>query len=120
MSPSLPARVADGLAALLFLASAAVQLNDPDPVGWTLMYGSAALAATLAAAGRCPRWLPWAVGAVALAWLAAWIPQLQRVDPHDVFGPAGMYPPGVEEAREAGGLVLILAWMGGLGWRLRR
>ena len=40
------------LLALVFLAFAALNLNDPDPVIWVLAYGSVAILYAMAALGR--------------------------------------------------------------------
>lgn len=108
------------LMALALLSSAAVQLNDPDPIRWVLLYGVAALACVLHLFGRCPRSLPLAVLAVSVLWALSLVPSLQPVPLSEVFGEAGMYGPGVEEARELGGLLLVMLGMGPLSGRRSR
>lgn len=108
-------RVAHAVAAALFTASAVVQLNDPDPVLWVLFYGVAATVSAVAAHGRwSPLFAPAALlslGLPSAVWLLAALPP----------------QPGLartELAREAGGLLLVSAWMAVVllrhaGWPLR-
>jgi hypothetical protein len=43
--------------AVMFLVFASLQLNDPDPITWILIYGSMAALCVLAAFDRYVRWL---------------------------------------------------------------
>ena len=45
------------LLSALFLASAAVQLNDPDPIFWVALYGGVAIVCAFAAFNRYHVWL---------------------------------------------------------------
>ncbi|MEX2527264.1 MAG: transmembrane 220 family protein [Gemmatimonadota bacterium] len=110
------------LGAGVFILSAAVQWNDPDPAGWIILYLFAALASGLEAARRGTWHLPAAVTMVALGWAVLLLPMV-RLDalPHLLEG-WGMYSPGVEEAREFGGLLMVAGWSGVLtraAWRRR-
>jgi hypothetical protein len=97
--------------AALFAVAAGLQLNDPDPVGWTAIYAAAALACGLAAAGRGAWPLAAAVGAVAAVWAATLAPAAARLgDVARAMGP----DTGAEEARELVGLVLVAATMAAL------
>ncbi len=108
-------RMAHGVAALVFGASAAVQANDPDPLRWMALYGLAAAAAAVGAHGR---WRPLfgpallvVLGLPAAAWLCVQVP-----------GSTGIHR--TELLREIGGLVLVSVWMLVLlrqhtGWPLR-
>lgn len=91
------------LGALCFVAFAAVQLNDPDPVRWTVIYLLAAGNHGLASAGRGVRLFAVAVGAVALAW-GVWITATL---------PAGEWDLGFDSEllREIGGVVVTAAGM---------
>lgn len=95
--PPVGLRVAYGGMTVVFLASAAVQLNDPDPLRWIAAYGLAAALCGAAVARRRVRALAGALGLVALAAcvgvLRAWA--------------AGGGPLTDELGREAGGLLLI-------------
>jgi hypothetical protein len=107
-------RVAQVLMAIAFVLSVAVQVNDPDPIQWMLVYGAAAIA-TIWAAIRpeaIPRWLPALVGVAALAWAAILAPQVMgKVQVRELFASWEMKSPRVEVARETGGLLIVAAWM---------
>ena len=105
---------------LLFLMSVAVQVNDPDPARWMIVYGAAALACGLSLANRLPRWLPVLIAAAALVWGLTILPHvLGRVPFLDMFAAWEMKDIGIEESREAYGLLLVAAWMLVLVWRRR-
>ena len=105
-------RALHGLFALLFLFGAAVQFNDPDPLGWAAIYLAAAINSGLAALGRAPWIGATAVLVVALAWAATLAPAVVgKVPFSSMFGDWEMAITGVEESREMYGLVIIAAWM---------
>jgi transmembrane protein TMEM220 len=106
-------RVLGALGAAVFGVFAALQYNDPDAVVWIAIYGAACGVCVGAAAGR--RLWPYAllVPGVALAWSLALLPAImaQPLDWSAVFGPGGMMmAPGVEETREALGLLIAASW----------
>jgi hypothetical protein len=108
-------RAAAVIFGLLFLLGAAVQYNDPDPLGWALMYLAASGTSFAAAWGRLPRAVPMVVAVVALAWAALLAPGvLGRGGFAAMFGAWEMANTGVEEAREFWGLVIIAGWMAAL------
>ena len=75
----------------MFLFSVAVQFNDPDPVRWVAIYGFAAIAC-IGELTRNERWsLPAGIG--------------------DLFAEFEMKNEMIEEAREAGGLLIVALWM---------
>jgi hypothetical protein len=96
---------------LTFVLGAAVQLNDPDPWRWIVIY--------LAAAGVCfsfdrvqRAWILAAVvGAGSLAWSLTLTNVIDRVSFLELF--EEMEPQGgpIEMGRELGGLWIIAAWM---------
>ena len=47
-------KVADVLFLLMFAFSVVVQVNDPDPLAWMVIYGAAALACLLSLLGKLP------------------------------------------------------------------
>jgi hypothetical protein len=91
------------LGVLCFVAFAAVQLNDPDPVRWVAIYLAAAASHGLASAGRGSRPFAASVGLVALGW-GAWITATL---------PAGEWDLGFDSEllREIGGVVVTAAGM---------
>lgn len=101
--------IGHSLGAALFLLSAAVQLNDPDPLRWILIYTTAALLAALAPL-RHP-WLRRASGALALGatlW-GAWIlsGDLPAADAQILTRDPAMKSPGTEQWREGLGLTFV-------------
>lgn len=94
-------RVANAGMTALLLYAVVVQLNDPDPVRWMAMYGSASVcAAVVAIRGRIPWQLTAAVATIALLWSAWW-----------ATGVIGQQPLFEEEGRETMGLAIAGGWM---------
>lgn len=115
-------RVAAGTMALLFLFSAAVQYNDPDPARWMAIYLAAAVASGLEVAGRL-RWpLAALVAAVAAVWAATLAPGVVgQVDFAHAFRSMGMSgDPREEEAREMTGLLIAAGWCAALAMVSRK
>jgi hypothetical protein len=105
-------RVATALMGIVFLLAAAVQYNDPDPLLWVLVYGAAAVACGLAVFGRPQRLLSAMTGGAALVWALMLMPRVfGQVRPSELFRETGMATLGIEEAREAIGLILVAGWM---------
>jgi len=110
----------NGLVSLLFLASAALQWNDPDPLAWIAIYLVAALACWL------PRFHPrgWtvtaAVAAISSAW-AIWLsPILTKMRLGDLMDKMKAENPRIELSREFLGLAIIAIWMALVAWQGRR
>jgi hypothetical protein len=93
----------------LFLLSAGVQVNDPDPAFWIALYGLAALLAGLCAAGRLQFWPNLAALALFLALFIAWSPTLFGAR-SAAFTSFEMRAGDDEEPREAIGLLLCVGW----------
>jgi hypothetical protein len=111
-------RVADALFLLMFTFSVVVQVNDPDPLPWILMYGAAAVACLLALTGRLPWWFAVLTALVALGWALTLAPRVIGNIPFlSMFEEFEMKDVGVEESREMYGLLMIAAWMAVLGHR---
>ena len=109
-------RTANLLMSILFLFSAAVQVNDPDPLAWIAIYAAAAtVCAWLAVAappGRWARALPLAVSIVAVAWAGVIAARSSgHVPPLRLFESWEMTDTRVEEDREMYGLLIVGAWM---------
>ena len=98
--------------AALFAISAGLQYNDPDPLGWALMYLCAAVLAVGAFRGDTrARYLGLALAAVCVVWmatlgsgLAAFI---ERGDPSLLMATMQAGDPVIEEAREFLGLAIV-------------
>jgi hypothetical protein len=99
--------------ALVFAVFAALQFNDPDAPVWIAFYSAAAIVCLLATVDR--RLWPYAlvVPVVGVVWGLSLLPTImaQPVLWPAVFGPGGMaMAPGVEETREALGLLIAASW----------
>ena len=102
--------------AVVFLASALVQLNDPDPLTWMSVYFVAS-GLSVAGAARLPlatalRWVSGSLAAVSTFWGAWLIITAATLHPDwvQVLSTVQMMSPGVEETREGLGLLLVAAW----------
>ncbi len=95
-----------------FVFGVVVQYNDPDPARWMAIYGAAAVACGLYAAGRRQWMVPAVVLVVALIWAATLASDaLGKVRFGELFEAFEMKDERVEIGREFGGLVIIAAWM---------
>ena len=93
-----PLRVVHGVSAVVFVLFALLQLNDPDPLPWLLVYGMTAVTAGVGAAGITVPSSRWGLVAVALVWgffLATTIEQFSLQD---------------EVVREVAGLAVVGLW----------
>jgi len=106
-------RVLNLLMALVFALSALVQLNDPDPVQWFLIYAAGALICAMSAARASHGWqAPALIGLTGLVW-GVWI----MVHMHTGFAWGQIAQkmkaetPAIEESRETLGLFLLATWM---------
>ena len=95
---------------LVFLLFASVQYNDPDPIGWILIYSVIGLLCISSAFGFYRRWIAYAVLVLAGIWMLTLLPSLWqwlRYEPADALlygmSPDKMY---IEESREFIGLLL--------------
>ncbi len=106
---------------ILLVLSIAVQYNDPDGWEWMLIY-LVAVVPTVAAIART--WTGFSVIA-AIGYYAGFFYQVPRESLASVsalFTDLQMHEAGVEEAREAFGLLICAVWMTVLGivwWRNR-
>ena len=114
---------ANAVMTLMFAASVIVQYNDPDPLWWMVIYGSAALLAGLEMIRKAPAALALVVGLSALGWALSIAPRvIGNVRFGDMFGAFEMKSTGIEESREMYGLLLIALWMAAVtvaAWRRR-
>lgn len=103
-------RVANGVFALLFMFSVAVQYNDPDPARWVVIYGLGALAC-VAWERRVASRARLVVPAVATAWAVAWSQTIHLgVPAWTALTDWKMHAAGSEELRETCGLGLVAGW----------
>jgi hypothetical protein len=110
--------------AALFVFSAGLQYNDPDPWWWVALYGGAAVA-TVAALHLRGGWAAaGVVGLIAAAWAGAlWYSVSGHVEATDFWRKMSEKGGKVEEMREAGGLSIAAAWLAvsaRAGWRRSR
>ena len=103
--------VANGIMLLMFLFSAAVQVNDPDPLVWMAMYGVAALVCGLEMRRRAPAVAVAALAAIALVWAGSLYFRANEVPISSLFAEWEMRDVRVEEAREMYGLTIVGIWM---------
>ena len=96
---------------LIYLASAALQYNDPDPLPWVLLYGAAGLACLLPLGRGIGRHAAAFVAAIALGWAVVLAPGIEGVAPADLTSSMQAKDGKVEIAREVGGLALIFVGM---------
>ncbi|HEU5146672.1 MAG TPA: transmembrane 220 family protein [Chryseosolibacter sp.] len=120
-------KVLNLLLAALFLLFAFVQINDPDPALWILIYGLMAVACVLAAFGR---YYPKIISVILIIYLAysffyipgvvEWLGSENKSMLFDDI--AKMQYPYIEESREFLGLFIcvIVLVMHLLTWRSRR
>ena len=116
-------RVISAPAALFFAWAASMQLNDPDPERWFLLYASASVAAGLVMLGKATPRLALALALVALAWAAAIAPELwPRWTWQDLGAQMSPERPEIEYGREFLGLLIVAAYslvVARLFWRAR-
>jgi len=106
-------RIASGIFTALFLVSASLQLNDPDPARWIAGYLAAAGLSLAACFGRIPV-LPNAVAALVFgAWFATLAGTLPNA-PSAAFTSFHMQAASHEEPREAVGLLIAAGWTAAL------
>ena len=114
-------RTVSAVMGVLFLVAALSLYNDPDPIAWMGIYGAAAVTAFAGALDRLPRWLPVAVGIVAVVWAGRLLPQMAgHVPLAELVREFEATTPLIQEGRAALGLILIAAWMGALAFHAAR
>lgn len=97
--------------AALFFVSSAIQVNDPDPWRWVVLYGGAGAACLLAGLHLPARSGAALVGLVSLAWAVAMLPGLSEFRFGDLFRSMKAESPSIEAGREILGLLIVAAWM---------
>jgi len=101
------------ISAAIFLLMAVVQLNDPDPIYWTVVYAAVAWIAGSFALGRKQRALLFGVAGMIVAGLLisapGFIDYLQSGHYSAITGEMSESRPYVESAREFLGLLISAA-----------
>ncbi|HEU5075415.1 MAG TPA: transmembrane 220 family protein [Polyangiaceae bacterium] len=112
----------NALFALAFALAALLQYNDPDPYLWMPTYLAAVGCCVAFARGKLHPAVAYVLAGIACVWSLTLMPSVVRHPPAlaEVFGDVKMYAPGVEEARETGGLWLIAGWLFTLARASRR
>jgi Transmembrane family 220, helix len=110
-------RVINFVLAIMFLAFSFVQINDPDPVVWILIYGSMAVVCIMAAFEFYVRRLMLVQAIVYIGYaatmfssIATWLTSPDKAMLFDDI--AKMQYPYIEESREFLGLMICLAVLG--------
>jgi uncharacterized membrane-anchored protein len=102
--------------AVLFSLSVGLQINDPDPVRWMLIYGVSAIVIAMLPAKRALASVVIALGLVAAAWSAYLANQvLGVIGVSDLWMKMSEKGGAVEVGREAGGLAIIALGLLGCG-----
>jgi hypothetical protein len=106
-------KVLNAIFLIVYLLCAVVQYNDPDALPWALIYLSAGAMCVLEAGNRQANWLPPTLLAISLVWIGFLLPGIiGQVSLEKIFASISMKTKAVEEAREIGGLLLIVFWAG--------
>lgn len=115
-------KICNAVFAIAFLLATLVQYNDPDPYVWIPTYLTALGCCIAFALGKLHPTVATVIAGAACVWSLTLVPTIVSHPPAlaDVFGDVKMYAPGVEEAREAGGLWLIAGWLFTLARAARR
>lgn len=101
--------------AMLFTIFAAVQYNDPDPLLWTLIYGSVAIIAAVKLYMKHVNFKPFIttiivlLGVYALVLIPGFIEFIQKPNKEELFGSMIYNKPWIEETREFLGLLMAIA-----------
>lgn len=100
--------------AVIFAVSALLQYNDPDPLGWALIYLAAAGLAVAAFRGSRVWPLAFLLVVACLAWMATLLPGMaafvERGDYSLLAATMKASDPMIEEAREFLGLGILLVY----------
>ncbi len=119
--PSRPFAVVNIVVSVLFLVSAVLQWNDPDPWAWVVLYAFSGIGCLLA--GRRPAaWsLPAAACGAALIWAAVLAPgALPSLELRHLAESMQAETPAIEMSRELLGLLIVALWTGIVAWTSRR
>lgn len=95
----------------LFVLFAVVQLNDPDPYLWVIIYGAVAVISGFAVVGKYNKTIILSIAGICVIWMATLIPGV--IDWIDkgmptITGSMKAESPHIEFVREFLGLLIIL------------
>lgn len=97
---------------LLFLAAAALQWNDPDPLRWVVVYAAASIVCFAAPAWKHAWVVAAAVGCTCAAWAMALLPgTAPDFKPAHLLSGMKAGTPSIEQGREILGLAVVATWM---------
>lgn len=108
---------------LMFLFSAAVQFNDPDPLRWIGIYAAAAVVCGLEIRRRPSSLAALAVAVIAFVWAGSLYYRAHEVPIVSLFAQWEMRDVRIEQAREMYGLTIVGFWMlviASVGWKRAR
>ena len=91
-------QILSAVVALAFACFAVLQLNDPDPIRWFLIYGSIVVVSVASIFGHVPKLVFAGLAGVAGLWALSLLP--------GVLSAAALT--GTEEERELTGLILVV------------
>lgn len=98
----------------LFIWAGALQYNDPDPILWYVIYGTAALASLLFALKKLSLWMALILFCVFV--IGAYVDWPAQFEGYDI---GGGDIKNIEMARESSGLLLCALVMLMYAWRIR-
>ncbi len=105
----------NGIMILVFGLCVIVQINDPNPLQWVLVYGLAVVACIIFYTSVNHVGIPLLVGALAMLRALALMLLLIMIDEPIEWGSVFMQSTTktqvVEWVREIGGLLIVVAWM---------
>ena len=108
--------------AAVFVLFAYFNLNDPDPVGWVLIYFYVAAMCVFAAYGRTNKYLLWAGIAASVIWMGFLLPEFInwiKMGMPNIAGQMKAETPYIEYTREFLGLAICAGTMGWLAWKVK-
>jgi hypothetical protein len=114
-------KTANALMCVLFIFSAIVQFNDPDPWVWIPVYLAAAAMCIWELLGRTRWYVPIGLVVLTVIWAGTIAPRvLGKVGFLEMFSAWEMKNIGIEEEREMYGLLIVAVWMGIVSWVARK
>ncbi len=116
-------KIIHAVLAALFIIFAAVQINDPDPERWILLYGMVAGLSLLHGFWKPLPYVTFALMCLCLFWAITLVPGMLEwfasSDKSEMLGQMMDNKPYIEETRELGGLLIASAALFYL-WRSSR